>query len=173
MLLGAAACLHLLAAVELAFGTSLAAATWFLVGQFLLSLGLIRLYDGRWALQDIRLFFVLFVLSSAFFALQNGEWHGKQLLPANWMAESTKAVDTTIEEGADGYASGWWSNARPDGSLVEKDLPADAYFAEGHDGQWVIVVSSEKLVVARLGFTPERDDDRAVSTAAAIMNALR
>src|SRR5205085_6084945 len=33
----------------------------FLVGQFLLSLGLIRLYDGRWVLQDIRLFFVLFL----------------------------------------------------------------------------------------------------------------
>jgi CubicO group peptidase (beta-lactamase class C family) len=89
------------------------------------------------------------------------------------MAESTKAVDTTIEPGADGYASGWWSNARPDGSLVEKGLPADAYFAEGHDGQWVIVVPSQKLVVARLGFTPERDDDRAVSTASALMNALR
>ncbi|HUQ47301.1 MAG TPA: O-antigen polymerase [Gemmatimonadaceae bacterium] len=61
MLIGAAGCLHLLAVVELTFGTSLAAATWFLVGEFLLSLGLIRLYDGRWALQDIRLFFVLFL----------------------------------------------------------------------------------------------------------------
>lgn len=61
ILLGAAACLHILAVVEITFGTSLAAATWFLVGQFLLSLGLIRLYDGRWVLQDIRLFFVLFL----------------------------------------------------------------------------------------------------------------
>lgn len=61
ILIGTAACLHLLAVVEITFGTSLPAATWFLIGQFLLSLGLIRLYDGRWALQDIRLFFVIFV----------------------------------------------------------------------------------------------------------------
>ena len=51
----------MLALVEISFGTGLAAATWFLVAQFLASLGLIRLYDGRWVLQDIRLFFVLFL----------------------------------------------------------------------------------------------------------------
>ncbi|MEN0128697.1 MAG: serine hydrolase [Brevundimonas sp.] len=107
------------------------------------------------------------------FALQGGAWGGKQLLPTGWMADSTKAVDTTVEPGSDGYATGWWSNARPDGSVVEQGLPADAYFAEGHDGQWVVVVPSEQLVVARLGFTPEADDDRVVSTAAALVTALR
>lgn len=61
ILLGTSACLQLLAIVDLGFGSSLPAATWFLTGQFLLSLGLIRLYDGRWVLQDIRLFFVLFL----------------------------------------------------------------------------------------------------------------
>ncbi len=107
------------------------------------------------------------------FALQDGVWNGRRLLPAGWMARSTKAIDVTIEKDADGYASGWWSNQRPDGSLVEKSLPADAYFAEGHDGQWVIVVPSQKLVVARLGFTPEREDDRAVTLAADLVAALR
>ncbi|HZK78252.1 MAG TPA: O-antigen polymerase [Gemmatimonadaceae bacterium] len=61
ILLGAAACLQVLALVEVSFGTTLAAGTWFLVGQFLASLALIRLYDGRWVLQDIRLFFVVFL----------------------------------------------------------------------------------------------------------------
>ncbi len=60
MILGFAVCFHLFALVEIAFGTSLAAATWFLVGQFLVSLGLLRLYNGRWVLQDIRMFFLLF-----------------------------------------------------------------------------------------------------------------
>ncbi|MGO4257427.1 serine hydrolase domain-containing protein [Marmoricola sp. RAF53] len=106
------------------------------------------------------------------FALQDGVWNGTRLLPANWMAESTKAVDVRIEKDADGYASGWWSNQRPDGTVVEKGLPGDAYFAEGHDGQWLIVVPSAKLVVARLGFTPEREDDRAVALAADLIAAL-
>ncbi|WP_034648252.1 serine hydrolase [Cellulomonas sp. HZM] len=106
-------------------------------------------------------------------ALQDGVWDGTRLLPAGWMTQSTTAVDTTVEPGSDGYASGWWSNARPDGSVVEQGLPADAYFAEGHDGQWVVVVPSEKLVVARLGFTPVADDDRVVSSTAALVTALR
>lgn len=107
------------------------------------------------------------------FALQDGSWNGQRLLPSGWMATSTNAVDTEVEEDSDGYASGWWSNTSPDGTVVEEGLPDDAYFAEGHDGQWVIVVPSAKLVVARLGFTPIRgDDDRAVSTAADLLEAL-
>ena len=61
ILLGAAICLHFIAAVDLAFGTMIGAATWFLVGQFAVSLGLIRLYDGSWKFQDIRLFIVIFL----------------------------------------------------------------------------------------------------------------
>ncbi|MEA4945253.1 MAG: serine hydrolase [Propionicimonas sp.] len=90
------------------------------------------------------------------FALADGVWNGNRLLPEGWMAESVKAVDVQTED--PGYASGWWANQAADGSLVHPDLPADAYWASGHDGQWVLVVPSEKLVVARLGFTPEADD---------------
>lgn len=61
ILLGVAGCLQLISFVELAFGTGLASATWFLVSQFLACIALIRLYDGRWVLQDIRLFFAAFL----------------------------------------------------------------------------------------------------------------
>ncbi|MEP6506710.1 MAG: hypothetical protein ABJC63_00685 [Gemmatimonadales bacterium] len=61
ILLGIAGCLQLISFVELAFGTGLASATWFLVSQFLTCVALIRLYDGRWVLQDIRLFFAVFL----------------------------------------------------------------------------------------------------------------
>jgi CubicO group peptidase (beta-lactamase class C family) len=98
------------------------------------------------------------------FALDDGVWNGQRLLPSGWLADSTKAVDVTSAEPAP-YASGWWPNRRVDGSLVEAGLPADAFFAEGHDGQWTIVVPSQRLVVVRLGFTPTGADTRALSTA--------
>ncbi|WP_062520785.1 serine hydrolase domain-containing protein [Demequina silvatica] len=106
------------------------------------------------------------------FVLQDGVWDGERLLPEGWVAESTVPVDTEIEEGSDGYASGWWANTRPDGSVVDPELPADAYSASGHDGQKVIVVPSEGLVIARLGFTPEADDNRVLAMAEQVIAAL-
>jgi CubicO group peptidase (beta-lactamase class C family) len=103
------------------------------------------------------------------FALQDGVWHGERLLPRDWMDLSTTAVDVESEE--EGYGAGWWVNEEPDGSLVEPSLPADAFFAEGHDGQWIVVVPSESLVVVRLGFSPEVEDVGAVSLAAALIRS--
>jgi len=92
------------------------------------------------------------------FALQNGKWNGEQLLPTDWMARSleVKPVDETDDPG---YGMGWRVNTLPDGSLRWPGLPADTYYASGHDGQKVIVVPSEDLVVVRMGFTPEADDE--------------
>jgi CubicO group peptidase (beta-lactamase class C family) len=98
------------------------------------------------------------------FALQGGRWGTQQLLPARWMATSTTArpVATSQEKG---YAAGWWVNKQADGSLVDPALPADAYYADGHDGQRLYVVPSAKLVVARLGFSPNvADADLRVGT---------
>ena len=60
ILLGLAISLHLAALIEVLIGIRVDSATYFLVGQFVVSLALLRLYDGRWVFQDIRLFFVIF-----------------------------------------------------------------------------------------------------------------
>lgn len=88
------------------------------------------------------------------FALQDGAWHSEQLLPAGWMAQSTKVTPVATSE-EPGYAAGWWTNKDQDGKIVDPGLPADAYWMQGHDGQRVYVVPSAKLVVVRLGFSPE------------------
>ncbi|NHA69142.1 serine hydrolase domain-containing protein [Phycicoccus flavus] len=88
------------------------------------------------------------------FALQDGVWNKKRLLPKGWMKTSTTATKVARSE-EDGYAAGWWVNTRADGSLVSPDLPADTYWASGHDGQRLYVVPSADLVVVRLGFSPE------------------
>lgn len=88
------------------------------------------------------------------FALQDGMWNGERLLPQGWMDASTKATPVS-ETDAPGYAAGWWSNTDASGNLVDPTLTADTYVMQGHDGQRVFVVPSKKLVVVRLGFSPE------------------
>ncbi|WP_353828107.1 serine hydrolase domain-containing protein [Agromyces sp. SYSU T0242] len=90
------------------------------------------------------------------FALQGGEWRGVRLLPDDWMAQSLAPTGVT-ETDDPGNGMSWRSNVMPDGSLRWPELPEDTFYASGHDGQKVIVVPSEQLVVVRMGFTPEAD----------------
>lgn len=84
--------------------------------------------------------------------LQEGEWEGEQLLDPAFVRWSTTPVEAAGED--DGHAAHWWGNRRADGSLHAPSLPADAYWAAGHDGQRLVVVPSAGVVVARLGFDP-------------------
>ena len=86
------------------------------------------------------------------FALQDGVWAGRRLLPEGWMRATTTVAPGAGQER--GYAAGWWVNRLPGGELVERRLPADAYWGQGHDGQRLYVVPSAQLIVVRLGFTP-------------------
>ncbi len=102
------------------------------------------------------------------FALQDGVWNGTRLLPEGWMTRTTTpdlvGVATTEERG---YAAGWWTNrdvaagasVTASTPKVRPALPADAYWAQGHDGQRLIVVPSARLVVVRLGFSPGVEAD--------------
>ena len=95
------------------------------------------------------------------FVLNNGQLdNGQQLLPEKWMAASTTEheVDEVQPESDGGtppaYGSGWWLNKNADGSLRFKDLPEDMYWADGHDGQFMVVIPSANVVVVRQGFSP-------------------
>lgn len=95
------------------------------------------------------------------FALQNGEWNGERLLPVDWMAR-TLTVDDVEQTDDPGNGMSWRVNELLGGVPRWPELPADTFYASGHDGQKMLVVPSEGLVVVRLGFTPEADDDPSV-----------
>src|SRR5262249_26385503 len=94
------------------------------------------------------------------FLYQNhGKWDGKQLVPGDWVDFTTRGKDPCRDE----YRYLWHINAPI--RLGEQDpscpflacpptsyanLPADAFFAEGISGQFVFVVPSYDLVVAKL-----------------------
>lgn len=105
------------------------------------------------------------------FALDDGVWNGKRLLPSGWMKTTTTTLPIATREDPN-YAAGWWTNLTPEGSLVVPALPRDAYWASGHDGQRMYVVPSAKLVVVRLGFSPSADDIRTDALVADVLKAL-
>lgn len=87
------------------------------------------------------------------FALDDGVVDGHRLLPEGWMDYSTTVVSADGEP--EPYGAQWWVNDARDGSPARfPTMPSDAYWASGHDGQYVVVVPSADLVVVRTGFSP-------------------
>ncbi|RJO68685.1 MAG: class C beta-lactamase-related serine hydrolase [Myxococcales bacterium] len=71
--------------------------------------------------------------------LNNGEWNGKQLIPRDYVEESTR-IDTA-DGGAWDYQFQWWLQS-PDGS---------DFLAIGHLGQYLYVNRPKRLIVVRMG----------------------
>jgi len=85
--------------------------------------------------------------------LDDGVHGGERVLPEGWVAKST-----TPHPASNGRY-GWqiWLNADPDGDGPKQrlwpDLPADLFHFDGHEGQYVAVSPSKRLVIVRLGCT--------------------
>lgn len=87
------------------------------------------------------------------FVLDDGVVNGERLLPEGWMDYATTVVPAGGEP--EPYGAQWWLNEPGDGSGTRMpDLPAGAYWASGHDRQYIVVVPSADLVVVRTGFSP-------------------
>lgn len=87
--------------------------------------------------------------------LNDGLWEGRRLLPEGWVAFASTPGPAA---NSDGYGAGWWltpeeGRGKPYESLIDGE-PRDAYSAQGFEGQFIVVVPSKRLVVVRLGLTP-------------------
>ena len=85
--------------------------------------------------------------------LRDGVWDGKRILPEGFV----DFVRTpTTAEGATNYGGHWWLNpANKSGTL--KDGPYDAFEANGHEGQRILIIPSKDLVIVRLGLMREEN----------------
>jgi CubicO group peptidase (beta-lactamase class C family) len=84
----------------------------------------------------------------------DGMWAGRRILPPGWV----KFARTPTVEPV--YGAGFWLEA-PAGhkppSLMAGRGPLDAFSAQGHNGQLVVIVPSKALVIVRLALMPDDD----------------
>ncbi|HZY52646.1 MAG TPA: serine hydrolase, partial [Reyranella sp.] len=91
--------------------------------------------------------------------LNDGVVGGQRLLPEGWVDYS---ASLTPHSEAYGYAAGFWTNRGESGGAryrIKAGIPADAFMARGSAGQYVVVIPSQHLVVARFGMAFDKRND--------------
>jgi CubicO group peptidase (beta-lactamase class C family) len=90
--------------------------------------------------------------------LNDGVVGGKRILPEGWVTYSASPTPG----GWVGYGAGFWTNHGDSFGAnyrAERGMPRDAFFAKGTIGQYVIIIPSERLVIVRLGRSPNWPPD--------------
>ncbi|WP_426438073.1 serine hydrolase domain-containing protein [Bradyrhizobium genosp. P] len=85
--------------------------------------------------------------------LNDGMAGSKRILPEGWVKYSASPTPSAWV----GYGAGFWTNLGDSFGAkyrISRGWPRDAFFAKGTIGQYVIVVPSERLVIVRLGRSP-------------------
>ncbi|WP_439407461.1 serine hydrolase domain-containing protein [Bradyrhizobium sp. DASA03076] len=85
--------------------------------------------------------------------LDDGVVGGKRILPEGWVNYSVSATPNAWV----GIGAGFWTNQGNSFGArfrVDHGWPRDAFFAKGTIGQYTIVIPSEKLVIVRMGRSP-------------------
>jgi CubicO group peptidase (beta-lactamase class C family) len=85
--------------------------------------------------------------------LNDGVAGGRRILPEGWVNDSASATPNAWV----GIGAGFWTNQGDSFGAtfrVEHGWPRDAFFAKGTIGQYTIVIPSERLVIVRLGRSP-------------------
>lgn len=88
--------------------------------------------------------------------LRQGRWGDKQIVPSDWVTESTTAYSKVGERA--GYGFLWWLDSWPGVSVK-------SYSARGALGKYIIVIPERDLVVVYLNRTAFPDDAAAVPSA--------
>lgn len=85
--------------------------------------------------------------------LNDGVAGGKRILPEGWVNYSASPTPGAWV----GIGAGFWTNLGDSMGATYRSghgWPGDAYFAKGTIGQYVIIIPSQRLVIVRLGRSP-------------------
>jgi CubicO group peptidase (beta-lactamase class C family) len=81
--------------------------------------------------------------------LRNGKWKEQQVIPADWVEESTAYHSDATLYGSDGYGYMWWvaRDYNKYSHLPGVDIPEGSYSARGAGGHYILVIPEYDLVV--------------------------
>ncbi|MDD3193673.1 MAG: serine hydrolase [Oscillospiraceae bacterium] len=71
--------------------------------------------------------------------LQGGMWNGRQLVPADWVADSTTVKNSGAGDGTGSYGYQWW---------IRSFAGYETFYAFGAHGQFILIVPELNLVTA-------------------------
>ena len=103
--------------------------------------------------------------------LQDGVWNGERILPEGWVEYSLTPAESTVQGN---YGAQIWLNA---GSPVNPDdrpmpqFPGHMFYLSGFEGQNIVVLPDQELIVLRMGYTP-RGPRPIWQLAESVMNAV-
>ncbi|GEO83811.1 MULTISPECIES: serine hydrolase domain-containing protein [Alphaproteobacteria] len=104
------------------------------------------------------------------FLVEDGVWNGKRLLPEGFVAAIRRP---TVASGGRYTEIQAWDVGPGDEPDERFGLNPDTFWLQGHDGQVVAVMPSERLVVVRMGLTPSKLGYRPQKLVKALADALR
>ncbi|MGY3444373.1 serine hydrolase domain-containing protein [Bradyrhizobium sp. USDA 4473] len=94
-------------------------------------------YEIRMSARDLARFALLY--------LHNGSWAGHQIVPREWVEESTRGYSRAAF--GPGYGYLWWTGFLGGAVAPTVTLPEGSFWAEGQGGQYALVVPALDLVV--------------------------
>ena len=93
-------------------------------------------YPFRMTARDLARFGLLY--------LHGGRWDSRQVVPATWVTETT--TPRSLTRIPSGYGELWWTGWNGGGVPI-MGLPAGTFWADGAEGQFVVVDPADDLVV--------------------------
>jgi CubicO group peptidase (beta-lactamase class C family) len=94
-------------------------------------------YPIRMSARDLARFALLY--------LRKGRWQDRQIVPAQWVTDSTRAYSQSGF--GPGYGYMWWVGSINNGVAPSVNLPAGTFAAMGAGGQYAFVIPAHDLVV--------------------------
>src|SRR5262245_5383455 len=85
---------------------------------------------------------------------------GQRILPAGWVDDSTRLTPQSADQY--GYGAGFWTqrgNSAAARERIAAGMPADSFMAVGSQGQYTVIISSQDLVIVKLGWAYTPHDD--------------